>query len=90
MTTHRLLLASTFVLAVAAGVSAQTVIVPPGTAGGVRVFEPSSPFPLVTLPPMPAIPDMKGVEDIVSLAMANAQEKANVVIGPGTGQPFQI
>ena len=33
---------------------------------------------------------MKGVEEIVSLAMANAQEKANVVIGPGTGQPFQI
>ncbi len=33
---------------------------------------------------------MKGVEDIVSLAMANAQEKANVVLAPGAGQPFQI
>ena len=90
MTTHRVLLASTFVLAVAAGVSAQTVIVPPGSSGGVRIFEPSSPFPIVTLPPMPAIPDMKGVEEIVSLAMANAQEKANVVIGAGSAQPFQV
>lgn len=35
---------------------------------------------------------MKGVEEIVSLAMANAQEKANVVISPGSGkgQPFQF
>ena len=86
MTTHRILLASTFVLAVAASVHAQTVIVPPGSAGEVRIFEPSSPFPIVTLPPMPVIPDMKGVEGIVSLAMANAQEKANVVISPGSGK----
>ena len=84
MTTHRVLLASTFVLAVAAGVSAQTVFVPPGT--GVRVVEPTSPFPIVTLPPLPVIPDMKGVEEIVSLAMANAQEKANVVISQGSGK----
>ena len=89
MTTHRVLLASTFVLAVAAGVSAQTVFVPPGT--GVRVVEPTSPFPIVTLPPLPVIPDMKGVEEIVSLAMANAQEKANVVIAPGSGKgSYQI
>ena len=89
MTTHRILLASTFVLAVAAGVSAQTVIVPPGSSGPgeVRIFEPGSPFPLVTVPPV-SIPDMKGLEGIVSLAMANAQEKANVVIGGGKGQPF--
>jgi predicted Zn-dependent protease len=33
---------------------------------------------------------MKHVEQIVSLAMANAQQKANVVIAPGTGQPFQF
>jgi hypothetical protein len=85
MTTHRILLASTFVLAVAAGVSAQTVIVPPG-GGGVRIIEPPSPFPIVTPPQMPVIPDMKGVEEIVSLAMANAQDKANVVISPGSGK----
>ena len=90
MTTHRILLASTFALAVAVNVSAQTVIVPPGTSGAVRVFEPTSPFPIVTLPPVPPIPDMKGVEEIVTLAMANAQEKANVVIGGGKGQPFQF
>ena len=29
---------------------------------------------------------MKGVEDIVTLAMANAQEKANVVVSPGSGK----
>ena len=92
MTTHRILLASIFVLTVAAGVSAQAVIIPPGSGapGEVRIFEPGSPFPIVTLPPMPVIPDMKGVEGIVSLAMANAQEKANVVIGAGSAQPFQI
>jgi tetratricopeptide (TPR) repeat protein len=93
MTTHRILLASTFVLAVAVDVSAQTVIIPPGTSGQVRVFEPTSPFPIVTLPPMPpmpALPDMKGMDEIVTLAMANAQEKANVVIGGGKGQPFQF
>ena len=88
MTTKRILLLSTFVLAVAAGVSAQTVIVPPGSgAPEVRIFEPSSPFPIVTVPPV-QIPDMKGLEGIVSLALADAQEKANVVIGGGKGQPF--
>jgi tetratricopeptide (TPR) repeat protein len=88
MTTHRILLASIFVLAVAAGVSAQAVIIPPGSSapGEVRIFEPGSPFPLVTVPPVP-FPDLKGVQDIVSLAMANAQEKANVVIAPpGSGK----
>ena len=77
MTTHKILLASTFVLAIAAAAAAQPV-----------VFEPPSPFPIVTVPPLP---DMKGVEEIVALAMANAQEKANVVIGAGKGsQPFQF
>jgi tetratricopeptide (TPR) repeat protein len=91
MTTHRILLASIFVLAVAAGVSAQAVIIPPGSSapGEARIFEPGSPFPLVTVPPVP-FPDLKGVQDIVSLAMANAQEKANVVIGGGSAQPFQV
>ena len=89
MTTHRILLTSTFVLAVAASVAAQPVIVSPGAPGEVRIFEPGTPFPLVTVPPV-QIPDIKGLEGIISLATANAQEKANVVIGSGKGQPFQF
>lgn len=88
MTTHRVLIASTVVLAVAAGASAQPVVVPPGAPGEFRIFEPGSPFPVVTVPPIPPIPDMKEVERAVTLAMANAQEKANVVIGAGKG-PYQ-
>ena len=96
MTTHRILLASTFVLTVAAGASAQQPAVPavphvlPAAPADVHVFPPV-PFPTVTWT-APPIPDMKGVEQIVSLAMANAQEKAGVVFAPGSGkgQPFQI
>jgi tetratricopeptide (TPR) repeat protein len=94
MTTHRILLASIFVLAVAAGASAQQPAVPavphvlPAAPADVHVFPPV-PFPTVTWT-APPIPDMKRVEDIVTLAMANAQEKANVVIGAGSAQPFQI
>jgi hypothetical protein len=95
MTTHQVLLASTFLLTVAAGASAQQPAVPavphvlPAAPADVHVFPPV-PFPAVTWT-APPIPDMKRVEEIVSLAMANAQEKARVVIAPGSasGQPFQ-
>jgi tetratricopeptide (TPR) repeat protein len=90
MTTHRTLLAATVVLAAAASVSAQTVIVPPGADGQVRIFESPSPFPIVTVPPITVTPPIPDMERIVSLAMANAQEKANVVINQGKGQPFQF
>jgi tetratricopeptide (TPR) repeat protein len=92
MTTHRILLSSTFLLTVAAGASAQQPAVPavphvlPAAPADVHVFPPV-PFPNVTWT-APPIHDMKRVEDIVTLAMANAQEKANVVIGSGKGQPF--
>jgi tetratricopeptide (TPR) repeat protein len=52
MSTHKVLFASTIVLLAAAAASAQPVVVKP-EPGEVRVFEPTSPFPIVTVPVPP-------------------------------------
>jgi tetratricopeptide (TPR) repeat protein len=98
MTMRPILLASTFVVATSAGASAQSVpslpplpAVPPVPAAPAVPVHFDAHVPFATVDWTAHMPDFTHLEHTVSLAMAKAQEKANVVIQPpGTNQPFKI